>query len=128
VNPCFFVDSDLYPVLVRLLQFHLSATSASDSSSTFGHEHGAAVMSLLKEAMLVAQAQLKRSTSYRAVTSSQQLVVTISCDHLSGFTELLQLFLKKWLNQLARAEDITVRGRFYSVQEARLMLTVLSLW
>jgi len=85
-------------------------------------------MSLLKEAMLVAQAQLKRSASYRAVMSSQQLVVTISCDHLSGFTELLQLCLKKWINQIARAEDVTVRGIFCYVQEARLMLTVLSLW
>jgi len=85
-------------------------------------------MSLLKEAMLVAQAHLKRSASYRAVTSSQQLVVTITCDHISGFAEMLQLCLKKWINQITRAEDITVRGRFYYVQEARLKLIVLNLW
>jgi len=58
-----FFYRDLYPVLMRLLQYHLSATSTSDSGSTFGHEHGAAVMSLLKEAMLVAGAQMKRSAS-----------------------------------------------------------------
>lgn len=127
MQPCLFVYSDLYPVLVRLLQFHLSATSASDSSSTFGHEHGAAVLSLLKEAVLVADAQMKRSASHRIVMHSQQLVVTISYDHLSGFTELLNLCLKKWISQLARAKEITVRGRLYCVQEARLIFTVLSM-
>jgi hypothetical protein len=113
---------------MRLLQFHLSATSASDSHSTFGHEHGAAVISLLKEAMLVAHAQVKRSAGHGIVKSSQQLIVTIPYDQLSGFTELLLLCLKKWINQLAGADDVVVRGRFYYVQEARLMLTVLSLW
>lgn len=32
---------DMYPVLMRLLQFHLHCTSASDEISTFAHEHGA---------------------------------------------------------------------------------------
>lgn len=104
-----FVCSDLYPVLMRLLQFHLSATSASDSSSKFGHEHGAAVMSLLKEAMLASDTQMKRSAEQTVANIAQRAVVTIYYEHLSGFNQFLHLCLKKWMNQLARAEDVTVR-------------------
>ncbi|XP_021927838.1 RNA polymerase II-associated protein 1 isoform X2 [Zootermopsis nevadensis] len=98
---------DLYPVLMRLLQFHLSATSASDSSSKFGHEHGAAVMSLLKEAMLASDTQMKRSAEQTVANIAQRAVVTIYYEHLSGFNQFLHLCLKKWMNQLARAEDVT---------------------
>jgi hypothetical protein len=111
---CPFVFSDLYPVLMRLLQFHLSVTSTSDCSSRFGHEHGAAVMCLLKEAMLVADAQMKRSASQKEAKSTQRIVVTVSYEHLSGFTQLLHLCLKKWINQLAIAEEITVRGKLHT--------------
>jgi hypothetical protein len=109
-----FVFSDLYPVLMRLLHFHLSATSTSESSSQFGHEHGAAMMSLLKEAMRVADAQVKRSASQKVAKSTQRIVVTISYEHLSGFSQLLHLCLKKWINQLTRAEEVTVRGKLYT--------------
>jgi hypothetical protein len=108
---------------MRLLQFHLSATSASDSSSTFGHEHGVAVMSLLKEAMLAADAQMKRSASQRVANVTQRVVVTLSYEHFSGFTQILQLCLKKWINQLARAEDITVRVKLF-LQETGLEYVV----
>jgi hypothetical protein len=99
---------------MRLLQFHLSATSTSESNSQFGHEHGAAMMSLLKEAMLVADAQVKRSASQKVGKSTQRILVNISYEHLSGFSQLLHLCLKKWINQLTRAEEVTVRGKLYT--------------
>jgi hypothetical protein len=68
-------------------------------------------MSLLKEAMLVADAHMKRSACQREAKNSQRIVVTVSYEHLSGFTQPLQLCLKKWIIQLARAEEITVRGK-----------------
>jgi hypothetical protein len=108
-------------MLMRLLQFHLSATSASESNSQFGHEHGAAMMSLLKEAMLVADAQMKRSASQKVVKNTQRIVVTLSYEHLSGFTHLLHLCLKKWVNQLTRAEEVTVRGKFYIRNKMSMM-------
>jgi hypothetical protein len=104
---------------MRLLQFHLSATSASDSSSTFGHEHGVAVISLLKEAILTADAQMKRSASQKVADVTQRVVATICYEHLSGFNQVLQLCLKKWINQLARAEDVTVRLKML-IQEISL--------
>lgn len=109
-----YVFSDLYPVLMRLLHFHLSATSTSEFGSKFGHEHGAAVMSLLKEAMLVADAQAKRSASQKVAKSTRRIVVTISYEHISGFSQLLHLCLKKWINQLTRAEEVTVSGKLYA--------------
>jgi hypothetical protein len=108
---------------MRLLQFHLSATSTSDSGSTFGHEHGVAVISLLKEAMLAADAQMKRSASQKVSEINQQVVVTICYEHLSGFNQVLQICLKKWINQLARAEDVTVRVKML-VQEISLKFGV----
>ena len=98
---------DMYPVFMRLLQFHLSATSASDVSSTFGHEHGAALMSLITQAMLVASAQIERLTIQKGNTS-QRIPLTVTSEHLSGFAQPISLCLKKWLNQLIRAEEITV--------------------
>ncbi|PNF36178.1 RNA polymerase II-associated protein 1 [Cryptotermes secundus] len=98
---------DLYPVLMSVLHFHHSATSTSELGSQFGHEHGAAVMSLLKEAMLVADAQGKRSARQKVAKSTQRIEVTISYEHLSGFSQILHLCLKKWINQLTRAEEVT---------------------
>ena len=97
----------MYPVLMRLLQFHLSATSTSDSNSTFGHEHGAALLSLLTQAMLIADAQMKRLASQKD-NVSQQIAVTVTYEHVSSFTQPIFLCLRKWLNQLVRAEEITV--------------------
>jgi hypothetical protein len=71
------------------------------------------MMSLLKEAMLVADAQMKRSASQKVAKNTQRIVVTISYEYLSGFTQLLHLCLKKWLNQLTRAEEVMVRGKLY---------------
>ncbi|XP_069684801.1 RNA polymerase II-associated protein 1-like isoform X2 [Periplaneta americana] len=99
--------TDLYPVLMRLLQFHLSATSAADVSSIFGHEHGAAVMSLLMEAFVDADAQSKRVASQKVANIPERMPVTLTYEHFSGFTHLLELCLKKWLSQLTRAEEIT---------------------
>ncbi|KAJ9578261.1 hypothetical protein L9F63_005531, partial [Diploptera punctata] len=98
---------DMYPVFMRLLQFHLSATSTSDNSSTFGHEHGAALMSLITQAMLVAHAQMERSASQKASVSQQRIPVTVTYEHLSGFVQPINICLRKWLNQLARADEIT---------------------
>jgi hypothetical protein len=101
-------------VLIRLLLFHLSATSASDSNSLFAHEHGAAVMSLLKEAMLVADAQMKGSASQKEAKNSQRIVVPVLYEHLSSFIQPLHLCLKRWVNELARGGEITVRGKLYT--------------
>lgn len=98
---------DMYPVLMRLLQFHLTATSTSDPSSTFGHEHGAALMSLITQAMLIADAQTKMLASQKVNVSPQRIAVTVTYDHLSGFVQPISLCLKKWLNQLVRTEEIT---------------------
>ncbi|PSN49130.1 hypothetical protein C0J52_07240 [Blattella germanica] len=98
---------DMYPILMRLLQFHLSATSAADATSTFGHEHGAALMSLLTQAMLAADAQMKRLASQKVANIPQKIPVTVTFEHISGFAQPVNLCLKKWLNQLIRAEEIT---------------------
>lgn len=88
---------DMYPVIMRLLQFHTSNTDATDNSSTFGHEHGAALLSLLEQVVTVAYKQRECQVSSK-----------LSLEHLYGYFQPLEICAIKWLSQLQRTDEPTV--------------------
>ncbi|XP_063233846.1 RNA polymerase II-associated protein 1 isoform X2 [Bacillus rossius redtenbacheri] len=95
--------SDLFLVLARLLQFHLSATSVGDDgdTSSFGQEHGAAVLSLLEAAVVAAHAQETALAAQRAAAQRDRSPLVLGHEHVRGYRQLLELCVRKWLSQLS---------------------------
>ncbi|XP_066998768.2 RNA polymerase II-associated protein 1 [Anabrus simplex] len=91
--------TDLFPIFMRLIQFHLSATSSNDSSSMFGHDHGTALISLLEQAVWTAHAQ--------DTNRDPTFVHNLGFQHVQSFIQPLHLCVTKWLAQLCTATELT---------------------
>ncbi|GLG97793.1 RNA polymerase II-associated protein 1 [Gryllus bimaculatus] len=89
---------DVYPLLMRLLQFHYNTTSMENSSSSFSYEHGTALISLIEQAVHTSQSQFENNHH-----SSR----TLSYCHVKDFAGTLEVCLSKWLSQLGNATDVT---------------------
>nr|CAD7433477.1 unnamed protein product [Timema monikensis] len=98
---------DLYPVLTRLLMFHLSVTSVSNVSSLFDHEHGTALICLIEQAVLTARAQSNKLVNQQVNQLKQRIVHSLGREHVRGYQPLLETCAHKWLSQLATAEELT---------------------
>nr|CAD7446372.1 unnamed protein product [Timema bartmani] len=100
-------SGDLYPVLTRLLMFHLSVTSVSNVSSLFDHEHGTALICLIEQAVLTAHAQSTKLVNQQVNQLKQRIVHSLGREHVRGYQPLLETCAHKWLSQLATAEELT---------------------
>nr|CAD7193966.1 unnamed protein product [Timema douglasi] len=98
---------DLYPVLTRLLMFHLSVTSVSNVSSLFDHEHGTALICLIEQAVLTAHAQSNKLVNQQVNQLKQRIIHSLGREHVRGYQPLLETCAHKWLSQLATAEELT---------------------
>ncbi|XP_049960500.1 RNA polymerase II-associated protein 1 [Schistocerca serialis cubense] len=93
---------DMYPVLMRLLQFHLHCTSASDEISTFAHEHGAALFSLINQAIIIAK--------HQRIVHQTRSSITLPVEHFSSYITPAEMCAEKWLSQLMQTDKFTFSG------------------